>query len=166
MEIKKIEGYNDRYTISENGVVFDTLKQRELKQTDKHGYKSVRLSWYKEGVIQVNEEYVHRLVAMAFIPRIEGKNIINHKDENPSNNNKDNLEWCDQKYNCNYGTRNQKIGNHRKPVRCLDTGKEYSSVKEASIDTGIYAESISDCCRGEYKSGITHGLRFEYIAQK
>ena len=39
---------------------------------------------------------------------------INHKDENPKNNNVDNLEWCTHKYNMNYGTRNRRISNSRK----------------------------------------------------
>ena len=47
---------------------------------------------------------VHRLVAKAFIPNPNNLPIINHKDENPSKNIVDNLEWCDNKYNCNYGT--------------------------------------------------------------
>ena len=42
---------------------------------------------------------VHRLVALAFIPNPENMPCINHKDECPSNNKKDNLEWCDRAYN-------------------------------------------------------------------
>ena len=38
-------------------------------------------------------EYVHRLVAMAFIKRRKGKEIICHIDDNPSNNNSTNLMW-------------------------------------------------------------------------
>lgn len=33
----------------------------------------------------------------------------NHKDENKLNNNPNNLEWCDNSYNNNYGTRNKRI---------------------------------------------------------
>lgn len=47
---------------------------------------------------------VHRLVAQAFIPNPNNLPIINHKDENPSKNIVDNLEWCDYEYNNNYGT--------------------------------------------------------------
>lgn len=37
---------------------------------------------------------VHRLVAEAFIDNPNGFPIVNHKDENPSNNSSLNLEWC------------------------------------------------------------------------
>lgn len=46
---------------------------------------------------------VHRLVALTFIPNPNNLPIINHKDENPSNNKINNLEWCTSKYNSNYG---------------------------------------------------------------
>lgn len=46
---------------------------------------------------------MHRLVAMAFIINPNNYDVVNHKDENPSNNKVDNLEWCTQKYNMNYG---------------------------------------------------------------
>ena len=52
---------------------------------------------------------VYRLMAIAFIPNPNNLPQINHKDENPLNNSLENLEWCDSKYNCNYGTRNKRI---------------------------------------------------------
>lgn len=42
---------------------------------------------------------IHRLVADAFIPKEEGKDFVNHKDENRSNNRVENLEWCNKSYN-------------------------------------------------------------------
>ena len=44
---------------------------------------------------------VHRVVAMAFIPTLEGMNQINHIDNNRSNNHVSNLHWCNAKLNNN-----------------------------------------------------------------
>ena len=53
---------------------------------------------------------VHRLIAETFIPNPNKYREINHIDENKLNNRVENLEWCTHKYNCAYGTRNQRIG--------------------------------------------------------
>lgn len=52
---------------------------------------------------------VHRLVANAFIPNPNNYDQINHKNEDKRDNCVNNLEWCDAKYNCNYGTRIERI---------------------------------------------------------
>ena len=71
-------------------------QQRIMKlKTDRNGYKRVSL-WKNK---TVKDFLVHRLVAMAFIERVEGKDIINHKDGVPWNNHVSNLEWCTYKEN-------------------------------------------------------------------
>lgn len=64
------------------------------------GYKQVQLS--KDG--KVKGICIHRLVAEAFIPNPDNLPCVNHKDEDKTNNNVENLEWCSFKYNSNYGT--------------------------------------------------------------
>lgn len=68
------------------------------------GYKHVGLS--KDN--KVVQFLVHTLVAMAFLENPYNLPIVNHKDENPSNNFYKNLEWCSYKYNINYGSHNEK----------------------------------------------------------
>ena len=43
--------------------------------------------------------YIHRAIALAFIPNPENKPCINHKDGNKLNNSIDNLEWCTHQEN-------------------------------------------------------------------
>lgn len=54
---------------------------------------------------------VHRLVAITYLGDFSNEGLqVNHKDENKINNDVSNLEWCTPLYNCNYGTRNKRIG--------------------------------------------------------
>lgn len=52
------------------------------------GYVSVK--------IHKKSYYLHRLSAFAFqLPRKEKQDYVNHINGNPSNNKRENLEWCD-----------------------------------------------------------------------
>lgn len=58
---------------------------------------------YKDG--KSKGKKIHRLAMIAFVDNPHNYNQINHKDENKHNNYIGNLEWCDAKYNNNYGKR-------------------------------------------------------------
>lgn len=100
-----VKDFESQYLVSNTGKVFSIKHKREKVLQDCRGYKIVNLC--KNG--KVNKKQVHRLVAEAFISNPNNLPQVNHKDENRSNNNVDNLEWCTAKYNCNYGTRNKKL---------------------------------------------------------
>lgn len=100
---KDVVGYEGIYKISNYGRI---KKGNKIFKTEKYkNYFIVKLT--KNGVRK--RTGVHRLVAQAFIPNPNNLPEINHKDENPSNNCVDNLEWCDRKYNMNYGNVKKKI---------------------------------------------------------
>lgn len=102
---KNIMGFNG-YQVSNIGRVRSLKTYKILKQTiNNKGYKILGLS--KRG--KMSTFLVHRLVADAFIPNPNKLPCINHKDENPLNNCVSNLEWCDQKYNINYGSHTNRM---------------------------------------------------------
>lgn len=121
-EWRDVPGYEGLYQVSNLGnvrsvgrCITDThctrrFSGRRLKQFVNRGYKVVTLS--KQGVLK--QIKVHRLVAEAFIPNPESYPEVNHKDENKANNLVGNLEWCDGKYNSNYGTRIARIAETKK----------------------------------------------------
>lgn len=125
---REIPGYEGLYQVSNTGRVRSlnyngTRKTKVLKQiTDKLGYKRVNL--FKNN--KKKNYLVHRLVALAFIPNPNNYPIINHKDENPSNNYYKNLEWCTYEYNNNYGTKKQKISESMKGKPAWNKGLRYT----------------------------------------
>lgn len=106
-EWRPVVGYEGLYEVSNTGRVRNN-KGHVLNPVDRHGYLCVNLS---DGHT-ARDNKIHRLVAFAFIPNPGQLGQINHKDENKHNNTVGNLEWCDARYNANYGTRNLRVSMH------------------------------------------------------
>ena len=104
---KNIEGYAGKYQVSNLRRVKSMIGQEKVLHPKKHRNGHLQIGLHKDK--KRKTMYIHRLVAQAFIPNPDNLPCVNHKDENPNNNNVDNLEWCTQKYNCNYGTRVDRI---------------------------------------------------------
>lgn len=112
--------YNGNYSVSNAGIVKSNERMINTK-TGMRRYKEKILTpeLAEDGHLRVTlcdggkqeRVFVHRLVAEAFIPNYDNLPIVNHKDENPSNNAVDNLEWCTVAYNNAYNGRHQRVGN-------------------------------------------------------
>jgi hypothetical protein len=88
----------NRYLISSWGRIFD-LKYHDYTSihiSDK-GYPKCALS--KDETLETKQQYIHRLVAKTFIPRMENKNEVNHIDLDKKNATVNNLEWINNKDN-------------------------------------------------------------------
>ena len=172
---KDIKGYEGYYQVSNFGEVksLDRIIRNEgnkgsnkfSKYKGKILSKSKRAKGYLAVVLtkkcKAKSFLVHRLVAEAFIENPQKLPLINHKDENKQNNFVDNLEWCDNKYNINYGSWRQKQSKSHtnsavssKPVCQFDEDynfiAKYPSVAEAKRKTKI--SHIASVARGERKS--------------
>lgn len=173
---KDIVGYEGLYQISNLGRV------KSLKRYVNHPKGGVKvvpekikgLFYQKDGRPRVelskgnlNRKFlVYRLVAQAFIPNPNNYPCINHKDENPTNNSIENLEWCTHKYNMNYGTRTHRtaiakykpVGMYYPTLNVLM--RVFDSIKETSSYFSVTKSIVSKSLRSESKTVKGYKLKF------
>lgn len=158
---KEVHGYEGLYLVSDDGRVMSLprnvdngrgtyVRDGTILKPGKRGrdgllYEFVVLS---DGNGTIEHKAVHRLVAEAFVKNPNGQTVVNHIDKNTLNNRADNLEWCDQQYNNEYG--------HNKAVEqwTIDGEKiaEYKSATYAATITGIRRTSIANVLNGWSKT--------------
>jgi hypothetical protein len=158
--------------VSDNGREYDKpVSGKKLKQgVHSKGYKTVSLT--KDGVTKT--VFVHRIVADAFIPNESGLPMLNHIDEDKTNNLPENLEWCDAKYNRNYG---KSIEKQAKKIRGRESEKRvpveqytlsndfvawFPSIAIAAKEVNGSTGAISAVCKGKRKSA--YGYIWKYCS--
>lgn len=161
-EWRDVVGFEGLYMVSSHGRVWSVRRQRESSGSMTGGFmlsnhidkrNRVTNSLTAQGG-KHKTAVTARLVAEAFIPNPDNLPQVNHKDENPLNNHVDNLEWCTAKYNCNYGTRTQRIVEKQRMNVLQYTlrgefVKGYSSINEVARELKVDAGHISDVCNGK-----------------
>jgi hypothetical protein len=92
---KAIDGYSN-YEVSNLGNVRNTNTGRILKpQIHKNGYHQVNLS--KKG--KLKSKKVHKLVANAFLKKVDGKIYVDHINNDKRDNRSENLRFCSSSEN-------------------------------------------------------------------
>ena len=150
---------NDKYEISDTGLVRRIDTKQTLSGCITSGYRSVKLTFNNS---KQKRFYVHRLVAEHFInnPDPKNKTFVNHKDGNKLNNCIENLEWVSpRENNLHYyreikeKTKEKKHFNKPIPIIQYDLQHnkiaEYDSMSQAHKATGVSVVQIARCIHGE-----------------
>ena len=162
MEIwRDVVGFEGLYEVSNLGNVRNARGHVLKSARQTNGYLFVTLYKCKKG----HHSLVHRLVASSFIKNENGHAEVNHKNENKEDNTVFNLEWCDHKYNMNYGDGHLRSSKKQgRKVRQLtldgEEVKTYDSVREAARAMNRSHKDIYNVCNGCRKSSC--GFRWEY----
>lgn len=169
-EWRDIQGYEGLYQVSNLGNVkklnftyIDTWGTGRKRTILEHFVKANigKMGYYMIDLRFKNNRkrcYVHRLVAQAFIPNPNNYPCVNHKDENPLNNNVNNLEWCTYAYNNSYGTSRQRMVKTRR-------------YKNNYVISEQVRKKISNALKGKKKSAlhkkhISEGRKLMFSNQK
>ena len=157
---KPVRGYEEQYvvdqfgrvygvdrttTVLDNGRIYEKpIEGKQMKQSlHTKGYKTVCLT--KDGKSKTH--FVHRIVAEAFIDNPNNLPMVNHKDEDKTNNFVENLEWCSASYNRTYGKGTDK---QARKLR----GRKHTEEHKQKISDSLkkhYAEKDDFCSYGERK---------------
>lgn len=172
---KDIPGYEGVYQVSNMGRV--KSMERYINAPQSGGSRKIPTKVLKptignHGYYVVNigrkAKTVHSLIAKTFCPNPNGYQMVNHIDENKLNNNAANLEWCDCKYNINFGTGKVRSARSRcKQVSQYNTDgkliKIYESVTEAAKSVGLRKTSISAVARHRPRCKTAAGYVWRYV---
>lgn len=160
----------DRYVDSAHGLRLHKGKILQ-PEVDKLGYRLAHVC--KDG--KDDRLLVHRLVAEAFLDNKENLPCVNHKDEQPWNNQVNNLEWCTYTYNNQYNgltekrfvTRKENINSGKTKMGTSIIMKDFNNniIKEYINMERVKEDGLSDyyvklCCKGKRESYLGH--KWEY----
>lgn len=160
---KDIPEHNGDYQASTLGRI------RKLNK-DTNQYEIVKLNLHPDGYYNISRPkkygkdqlpYVHRLVALTFCDRPNGCNIVDHINNDHTDNRSENLEWITQKENINRAKALGKFSRGKVKCRCVETNQIFESMRAVSRELGIRYWSVYGSC--ETGKSIK-GLHFERVS--
>lgn len=150
-----VVGYEDLYLVSTNGKVYSIRSHRVLAPR-KHNAGYLRVTLCRNG--ERKDAYIHRLMCEAFFgtPN-DGRDYVNHLDEDPAHNQITNLEWTTNSNNIKYSWERHreerakyfqensslKIGVVGIDKQTKEEIGRWDSMSNAARDLGIHVSGIS-----------------------
>lgn len=120
-----LEGYEHLIACS-NGIIINKNNGKEITGSNDGRYYRIKCSQKfikdKDKDNYNSSIYKHRLIALTFLPNPENKPYVNHINGITTDNNVNNLEWCNQSENINHAVQNNLII-HKKISEPHDSNK-------------------------------------------
>ena len=143
------------YDVTESGIVVNTKTGKVLHQY-KIEYGYLRVALCENG--KQKRVFVHRLVAMKYIPNPHNLPQVNHKNGIKTDNRVENLEWCTASENQQHRRYVLKSGNRR--VKRIETDTIYDSIKQAAEDNSSHIPNIVRACAN---NSTAAGFHWSYV---
>lgn len=174
---KDIKGYENLYQISNMGRVKSLEKFRVNGKNGGYIQKSKILKPQQQlnGYLQIclhqdkriKHFLIHRLVAIHFLPNPQNLPQVNHINEDKTDNRVENLEWCTNEYNLNYGSCITRM-KEKLNIPIIQFSKYdnfiqiWKSTTTASKSLNINKGNINGCLKGRYGCKTAGGYKWGY----
>lgn len=154
--LKRFPGHK----VSKDGRIYSISYRRVLEGSRRpDGRRSVTIADNTGKLITIA---VYRLVAQAYLPNPDKHKKVNHLDHDPSNDNVENLEWCNHSRDSQY-TYDMELNKQARPVLQLKDDnivQRYKSSSEACRTLKMPKGSLSSALSG--KSKTCYGFKWQY----
>ena len=148
--VDEIENVN--YLVDKKGKIYNREGKPMKYHRSWNGYDRVRLQRGTPRAMYL----VHRVVAETYLSKPDEFNVVNHKNNNRSDNKVSNLEWVNNSMNQKQRFRSGHEPTKQAPISQFDMLnnwiRDFKTMKEAQEFTGIQYTNISKVCRGLRKS--------------
>ena len=132
-------GYEGIYKINKEGDIWSCKRKRLLKIRICKGYKRIQLRKNNTR----NEYFIHRLIAINFIPNPDNLPFIDHRNRIKTDNRIENLRWVTKCENCQNVTKNKNNTSGYKNI-CIKINNKYENwCIEIKYNNNTYQKKFS-----------------------
>lgn len=158
-EWKILDGYNGLYRVTREGYV-QSCHRYGSRTDERVDWWTMRAYTNSRGYLSLGlggkKHYVHRLVAIAFVPNPRGLPAVNHLDGIKTNNAATNLEWVTNRENSAHALELGLIPRGSKHPFCKLTPAQIIQIRmsdqrtyrEIGAEFGVCAQTVCNIKRG------------------